>query len=215
MAVIEYEWVRNEYPIRFSKYASDMGINLLTLSYDNVKEDIWDWIDSKIRLRIVKDLEDVWESEFNSSLSSVTQGIYVVTIGDNLSIDYQGLPSKVLYIGRGQLRSRINSHLKFWLKNLSDSLQDISIHIWMTEVKVRGNNQIYKEVETDLLSHFYHKYDALPLQNAKNGDFHEKEHDYGRNWNAPLRNPSNIQQGWSIKPLDNNPWYEELIVYED
>ncbi|EJG0711655.1 hypothetical protein ACEV8V_22590 [Vibrio parahaemolyticus] len=214
MAKIEYEWVRNEKPIRFSEYANNMGINLRTLAYDTVKEDVWDWIDSRIRNRIMKDLDEIWEYECESALSTVTQGIYVITLGDNLSIDYNNRPSKVIYIGRGQLRSRINNHLKFWLKHFSDSLQDISIHIWLTEIKVKGNRNVYKDVETDLLWHFYDKFDAYPIQNAKSGDYHKKEHEYSLNWNLPLRNPSNITQGWSIKPLMNNPWYEEPIWFD-
>ncbi|MDK9779718.1 MULTISPECIES: hypothetical protein [unclassified Vibrio] len=173
MAYIEYNWVKNEHPIRFSEFASDMGINLRTLSYDNVKEDVWDWIDSKIRSKIMSELDYVWKDEFETSLSSVNQGIYVITIAENLSIDYEGKPSKVLYIGRGQLRARIGNHLKFWLRNLSDSLQDIAIHVWMTEVKVRGNSDAYKDVESDLISHFYEKFGMYPLRNAKFGDWHE------------------------------------------
>ncbi|MCD9495803.1 hypothetical protein [Photobacterium carnosum] len=214
MAQIDYEWVKSEHPIRFSEYAADMGINLRTLSYDNVKSDIWDWIDSKVRNNILKDLDEIWEDKSSSLLSSVKQGIYVITIADNLSIDYDGEPSKVLYIGRGQLRSRINSHLKYWLKHLSDSLQDISIHIWMTEIKVKGNKSAYKEVETDLLCYFHERFSVYPLQNAKSGDYHEKYHDYCSSWNLPLRNPSNINQGWSIKPLEGNPWYLEIPVYD-
>jgi len=214
VAYIEYEWVKNEHPIRFSEYASDMGINLRTLSYANVKGDVWDWIDSKVRSKILAELDRTWEEAFETSLSAVSQGIYVITIAENLSIDYNGSSSKVLYIGRGQLRSRISSHLKFWLRNLSESLQDISIHVWMTEVKVRGNSGVYKDVESDLISHFYDKFDAYPVQNAKSGDIHEKNHEYAKNWNLPLRNPPNISQGWSIKPLDNNPWYEEPIWYD-
>ena len=214
MAKIEYEWVKNEHPISFSECAADMGINLRTLSYDNIKEDVWNWIDSKVRSNILKDLDEIWSVQFTSSLASVKQGIYVITIADSLSIDYDNQPSKVLYIGRGQLRSRINCHLKYWLKNLSDSLQDISIQIWMTEIKVRGNKGAYKEVETDLLSHFYSKFDVYPLQNAKSGDLHDKYHEYCEDWNLPLRNPSNINNGWSIKPLEGNPWYFEVPVYD-
>jgi len=214
MAQIHMDWIKSDYPIRFSEYASDMGINLRTLAYDSVKGDVWDWIDSKVRNNILKDLDEVWSEGFSSQLFSIKQGIYVITIGDNLSIDYDNQASKVLYIGRGQLRSRISIHLKYWLKHLSESLQGISIQVWMTEVKVRGNENAYKEVETDLLCYFHDKFGVFPLQNAKAGDLHEKYHDYSKNWNLPLRNPTNINQGWSIKPLEGNPWHLEIPVYE-
>lgn len=76
----------------------------------------------------------------------------------------------------------------------------------MAEVKVSGSKNAYKEVETDLLNYFYDKYKCYPIQNSKTGDLHEKEHNYDKEWNKPLRNPTNINNGWSIKPLDNNDW---------
>ncbi len=105
---------------------------------------------------------------------------------------------------------RIYSHLKHWIRYLSDSLQDIALDIWMTEIRVNGNKNAFKEVETDLLNLFFEKFGSYPLQNQKSGDYHEKTHEYAENWNLPLRNPTNIQNGWSIKPLRNNPWAKEF-----
>jgi len=59
-------------------------------------------------------------------------------------------------------------------------------------------------------SHFLKKMGCYPLQNSKSGDYKNKTHEYGENWNLPLRNSTQIQNGWSIKPLKNNPWAQEF-----
>ncbi|GMT47734.1 MAG: hypothetical protein IEMM0007_1300 [bacterium] len=213
MATIEYYWTKTAEPIRISEFATSLGFNLRTLEYESVPDDKWEWINKKIRNVILAYVSECWEDnkeERNSALSSVNQGIYVVTLSDNLSIDYRGKPSKVLYIGRGQIHTRLSDHFKHWIRYFTDSLQDISFDIWMTEVKVSGSRNAYKEVETDLLNHFYYKFECYPIQNAKNGDYHEKAHDYCEAWNEPLRNPTNINNGWSIKPLRNNDWAFEF-----
>lgn len=210
MAEIEYYWTKNEEPIRISEFATNLGFNLRTLEYEGAPEDKWEWINKKIRNSILAYLSDSWEEERSSPLSSVTQGIYVITLSDNLSIDYDGQPSKVLYIGRGQIRTRLADHFKQWIRYFTDSLQDISLDIWMTEIKVKGSKCAFKEVETDLLNHFYEKFNCYPIQNSKSGDYHEKEHNYCEEWNEPLRNPTNINYGWAIKPLRNNSWAIEL-----
>jgi hypothetical protein len=214
MATIEYNWIKTKNPIRISEYANSLGFNLRTIDYDGIADELWRMIDEKIRNRIISDLDKLWEehTEGNQALSDVIQGVYVITLSDNLSINYKECPSKVIYVGRGKIRSRITSHLKYWIRYLSDSLQDIALDIWMAEIRVNGNRNAFKEVETDLLNFFYEKYRCYPLQNKKAGDYHEKNHEYCSDWNLPLRNRSNIQYGWSIMPLKNNPW---AFTFED
>ncbi|THB66119.1 MAG: hypothetical protein D6B27_07175 [Gammaproteobacteria bacterium] len=212
MSKIHIEWVKTEEPIRISEYANDIGFNLRTINYYGISSEIWNKIDAKIRNSIMGTLDEYWDEAYGVTkpLSKVKQGIYVITLGDNLSIDYKGNPSKVIYIGRGQIRNRISNHFKHWVRYLSDSLQDISLDIWMTEIKVKGSANAFKEVETDLLYEFKKIHDSFPLQNSKNGDYHKKTHEYNNDWKKPLKNPSNIQNGWSIKPLRQNPWCYEF-----
>ena len=214
MPKIKFEWVKTDEPIRISQYANDLGFNLRTLDYQGISEEIWKAIDGKIRNSIMETLDEYWSKAegVTQPLSQVKQGVYAITLGDNLAIDYNGNPSKLLYIGRGHIRSRIFNHFKLWVRYLSDSLQDISLDVWMAEIKVKGSANAFKEVETDLLWDFYDRYGTYPLQNKKSGDSHEKEHEYDCDWKAPLKNPTNIQYGWSIRPLKQNPW---TIKFED
>ena len=212
MAYIEFQWVKTEFPVRIGEYANELGFNLRTIDDSGLSADIRETIDGKIRNQIMYYLDEVWseQSESRKPLSEITQGVYVITLSDNLSIDYNGALSKVLYIGRGRIRSRIYNHLKLWVRYLSDSLRDISLDFWMAEIRVNGNKYAFKEVESDLLNSFYERFNRYPLQNKKSGDYHEKNHEYHDNWSAPLRNPSNIQRGWAIRPLKSNPWAIEF-----
>jgi hypothetical protein len=208
MAYIEYLWTKTEYPIRISEYANDLGFNLRTLDQTGISSEMWHWIDGKIRNQIMNYLSECWEENSEKEFSEVSQGIYIITLSDNLSIDYNNEPSQVIYVGRGQIKNRLKAHLALWIRDLSDSLQDISFDVWMTEVRVKGNANAFKEVESDLLNDFYEKFGCFPLQNKKFGDSHNKIHDYVDDWNKPLKNPSrhSVKNGWSIKPLGNNPW---------
>ena len=172
MAIIKFKWVKTEHPIRISEYANELGFNLRTIDYNGIAEELWDMIDGKIRNQIMFGLDELWEEQAESQrvLADVTQGVYAITLSDNLSIDYNGNPSKVIYIGRGKTRSRIYNHLKYWIRYLSDSLQDIALDIWMTEIRVNGNKNAFKEVETDLLYYFHDKFGCFPLQNKKYGN---------------------------------------------
>lgn len=208
MANIEYQWIKTEYPIRISEYANDLGFNLRTLDRTGISSEMWHWIDGKIRNQIMNYLSECWEENTEKEFSKVSQGIYVITLSDNLSIDYNGEPSQVIYIGRGQIESRLKAHLKNWIRDLSDSLQDIAFDVWMAEVRVKGNANAFKEVESDLLYDFNERFGCLPLQNTIHGNYNYKNHDYFDDWNKPLKNPSRhpIKNGWSIKPLGDNPW---------
>lgn len=211
MASIEIYWSKTEQPIRINDYARRLGFDLRTIEQSSIPDEHWNWIDNKIRNAILYTISDCWaEHEWPSSLSEVTQGIYIITLADNLSIDYNGLPSPVMYIGRGQILKRISSHLKEWVRYFSESLQGISFDIWMTEIKVRGLVEAFKDVETDLLSYFYEKFSRYPIQCSQGGRSHEREHEYNKEWNKPLWNPTNINNGWSIKPLGNNWWAMEF-----
>lgn len=214
MAYIEFQWVKTEFPVRISEYANELGFNLRTIDDSGLSIDVRETIDGKIRNQIMYYLDEVWskQSGGRKPLSEITQGVYVITLSDNLSIDYNGVPSKVLYIGRGRIRSRIYNHMKLWVRYLSDSLRDISLDFWMAEIRVNGSKNAFKEVESDLLNNFYERFKCYLLQNRKSGDYHEKTHDYHDHWSAPLRNPSNIQHGWAIKPLKSNPW---AIKFDD
>ena len=213
MASIEYYWTKTEDPIRISEYATNIGFNLRSLDYENIPDDKREWINKKIRYDILAEISDCWEDEDqerNGKLSSVKQGIYVISLADNMSIDYNGNPSKVIYIGRGCIRSRLATHFKYWIKTFNDSLQDISFDIWMTEIRHPGSKNAFKEVEADLLDYFCNKYDCYPIQNSISGDIHNKNHDYDNDWNRPLRNPPDINNGWAIRPLKNNDWAIEF-----
>lgn len=206
MATIELDWLKNESPIRLDEYAYDVGFDLNKLEQKDLPYIHKQWIYNKIIGSILYYVSSVWEGEWDKLLTNVKQGVYVITLANKLSIDYDGFPSPVLYIGRGQIYNRIRSHLWSWIRHFSDSLQGLSFYFWMTEVKIKGSYEAYKDVESDLLYDFYEKFSHYPIQNSIFGKTPNKTHVYKSGWNKPLWNPPYIKSGWSIKPLQNNPW---------
>jgi len=213
---MDFYWTKTEEPVRISEYASELGFNLRSLEYSGLSENKWSWINSKVKSSIVDYIAECWEDEDEERsglLSEVKQGVYVITLADNLSIDYDGKPSKVLYIGRGKIRERLAAHFTHWIRHITESLQDISFDVWLTEIKTSGSKEAFKDVEADLLADFYEKFGSHPLQNSKSGDSHMRDHKYCSNWNKPLKNTSGINKGWSIKPLKNNDWALDFDEY--
>jgi len=217
MDEIEILWIKNEEPIKLGDYAKDFGIDISTLSYHSIPSSTFPWLESKVRNGILRDLEDEWNEKKHESMacfSGVRKGVYVITLANNIGIEYGGeVPqvSQVLYIGCGALKQRLNAHLKIWIPAITSSIYDFALNFWMTEVKRQKNATFFKEVESDLLWEFREKHKAIPLQNKIMGVSHDKLHSYGRGWDRPLSNSSKkLKNGWAIKPLGKNPWRIKL-----
>lgn len=210
MANIELYWTSTE-PISIRKYASDCGFNLLTLDILKVPDDQRKWIEKKVVTSILADVDAAWaKAEWAAPLSQVEKGVYVITMAGNLCIEYKVRPSQVLYIGRGKLRNRLYGHMKNWITYFTESLQDIRFRFWMTEIKVPGSANAFKEVESDLICRFQEKFGEFPLLNHKNGDVCHKYHTYGPSLTVPFQNDRSIKAGWSIKPMQENEWFKEI-----
>ncbi|MBA3015238.1 MAG: hypothetical protein KKD63_03840 [Proteobacteria bacterium] len=213
---IEIRWARTKDPIKLGDYAKDFGIDINILSYysDSQPFSEFPWLESKVRNSILKDIEYYWEEEKEENMSSfanVKKGVYVITLMDNIGIEYGKEVSQVLYIGRGALKNRINDHLKIWIPAITNSIYDFSLCFWMTEVKRRNNSDFFKEVESDLLWEFREKHKTTPLQNKIMGADHNKYHNYKKGWKRPLWKMSkSLKDGWAIKPLGENPWAIKL-----
>jgi len=214
MKEIQISWIKNEEPIKLGDYAKEFGIDINILAYYSEPFSTFPWLEGKVRARILEDIEDEWDEnkdESKSPFKNVKKGVYVITLADNIGIEYGKIVSQVLYIGCGSLKKRLSAHLKIWIPAITSSIYDFGLHFWMTEVKRKNNSKFFKEVESDLLWEFRDKYKTTPLQNKIMGKDHKKYHNYKRGWKRPLWNVSKkLKNGWAIKPLGKNPWTIKL-----
>ena len=73
--------------------------------------------------------------------------IYVVRLCRPFSIHYERNVSCTMYIGRGDFRKRMTSHLKSWIKPLSRHINDLKIEILVCLPRVQKNFDAYKDAE--------------------------------------------------------------------
>jgi len=211
MANITIEWAESN-PISIRSYARDCGFNLGILNLNELSDTYRNWIIEKVVNYILEDLDETWdefceENKRDIELRKVTQGIYIVSLAGSICIGYPNEESQVIYVGQGKIRERIKAHLKNWVAHLSESLQDMEFNIYMTEVKVPGFAEAYKDVEYDILEEFRERYGQLPIQNSISGRYSEREHEYNKKAFYPIWRNRNINKGWKIEPMPDNDWF--------
>ena len=206
----EIIWTITE-PISIRDYASYCGFNLNTINLLEVPDQHRRWIERKIVSNILSYLDKCWEDNNETSLRDVEKGVYVISLAGNICIEYKKNVSQVIYIGRGKVRQRIYNHLKNWVTNFSESLNDIKFKFWITEIKKSGLSDAFKIVESKLIDKFVEKNGELPILNKKYGDgYKEDQHIFCKELTMPLTNERGIKRGWKISPMENNEWFKEI-----
>ena len=220
MFSMAFEWIRTD-EIDFNMAARIEGFNLGM--YEDYPKEVQETIKSRTINRIIKTLDYEWENKvychpnknrFSSKFSDVKRGIYVLSLSSGFAIEYPKGVSNVIYIGKGSSRGRIKSHLKTSLFDLYRSLNGINFRFHFSEPKKQKSPQYYEDVETDLLNEFREIYgddDELryPILNYNSGRQHNKAHDHGKNWKAPLKN-SGSKFNWEIRPTRKSGWPKKL-----
>ncbi len=207
MADINISWVKSEI-ISIRDYANSAGFNLNAIDLRKLPPDRRDWIEKVVVDSIIYDLDECYAGEKYSSLSEVKQGLYIISFADDLCIQYPDDYSQVIYLGRGAIRTRIKKHLKTWILNFSESLQDIRFQFWMSEVRTKGGRRAFVEAESDFLEYFYEKNGSYPILNKISGSSHEKSHTYSKGSYTPFRKPKELSSGWALSPMPDNDWFK-------
>src|SRR5260221_1607583 len=131
---------------------------------------------------------------FSDRLADVVRGVYVLCLDRGLCVSYEGGNSKVLYVGKGAIRSRIKSHLEQKLLEFFLEVPGLTFQFWMIEPRKKAYAAYYHDFVTDLLWDFSKKYGSdgsskyLPLLNKNEGRQHHKNHAHPVGWNTPLKN---------------------------
>lgn len=208
MAKIDIDWVVSE-RMSIREIAASCGFNLASGSLKHASK-YRDLVISEVATAFLKVLDEEWrEHHPKKFLSRVSQGVYVVSFSENIYVQYKKSNSKIIYIGKGQIRNRIRSHLNNWITFISESLQDMRIDISFAEIRVKKAERAFEEVESDLLETFMQRFGEYPLLNKISGRSHHKNHEY-QNASLNLLRSQNSKKGWAIRPMPNNVWAKPL-----
>jgi hypothetical protein len=137
-------------------------------------------------------------------LSRVKRGVYVIALSSPLSILYpNSKESQTIYIGRGNIRGRIEAHFKHKLFDLMLSLAGADFDFYFAKPTRSGTKDYFKQVEHGMIEFFQEKHGrALPILNKISG----QDQQYVLNgiwWKTPL-NRNGKKPLWAIKPTKFN-----------
>ena len=132
---------------------------------------------------------------------SFSRAVYVIRTEKPFAIQYPLRFSPTIYIGEGNLLSRLNSH-RAWLKKFQEQGHDFQFEVAFCLPRLQGNRAAYKDYEAYLLSAFKKKYGALPLRNKQNESVVYK-HQYSHT-ESVIGPTKGVRYRWAIQPLPSN-----------
>jgi hypothetical protein len=131
--------------------------------------------------------------------------IYVVRLCRPFSMHYPNNVSCAMYIGRGDFKKRITSHLKSWIKPLCKHITDLEVEILVCLPRVQKNFTAYKDAEASLIDLFEERFGSLPIKN-KRRERSARKHTFSK---GDLAKAFGLGQGtgyhWAIWPVGSNP----------
>ena len=155
------------------------------------------------------------------ALESVQFGVYVIRLSSPFTVRYRipeiedGLEiktvnfdgtSQIVYIGRGDVKTRLERHLKNKLFDFMQSLSgaNFDFQILDPESNFVSKDDLHKQIENDLLLRFAEtvtcREKGWPLLNKISGSDVGVE-DCGKRWNYPLRRDVKLLE-WAIEPTE-------------
>ncbi|MGV0958537.1 MAG: hypothetical protein ACOYB1_01780 [Limnohabitans sp.] len=133
------------------------------------------------------------------------KSVYVIRLRSPFSVSYPQRHTPTLYIGEGNILSRLNAHRK-WINRLQKLGYPFPIEVACCFPRVNGNAAAHKVFEAHLLNVFFNRYGSLPLKNSNN-QTKVYAHQYERTATSGILGPgSGNKHNWAISPLPANPF---------
>jgi hypothetical protein len=153
-------------------------------------------------------IKEAFEEESGFTLSSISEGVYVISLSTPLAIKYQYRWSPVIYIGLGNIVSRIESHFNNSLFDVMESLSGANFDFAFACPHKPYHTDYYKHVEFCMLAYFnqkiggLHKNRRFPILNKNAGS------DRGINedtewWTTPLK-ATGKKPLWAFEPTEHS-----------
>lgn len=132
--------------------------------------------------------------------------VYVIRTARPFSFAYEKAHSPVIYIGKGQAKTRLTSHLRTWLLALTEKIPSMKIEVSVCSPRAPWHGQVCEEVEADLIYLFEQQFGTVPVRNRRR-EYAKYPHTYERAGLAVLRPGRGRGYVWGLTPLRSSPLY--------
>ncbi len=114
----------------------------------------------------------------------------------------------MLYIGEGNFKSRITSHLRNWIPDLAEVVQACGLQIGVCLPRKRNGHIAHREAEVALLNQFRDLFGNAPLRN-KLWEQTQNNHEYDpAQLQAALRVGRGMRYQWALEPMASNKFFD-------
>ena len=153
---------------------------------------------------------DTWKKVIRKQLieqrltdGELNRAVYVVRLFGDFSIRYPWGKSPVVYIGEGDLPTRLGSHNKLssWMGKLSNLIEGYQFEIAVVCPRVKNSPETYRDLEAYLLTEFANIFGCIPLRNRQfeslvcNHTYNKKD------INHALKTGKGKRYSWAVEPL--------------
>ena len=173
----------------------------LTMFYDYPEATQLSLRKSAIKI-VLRNICNDFESMTEKSLKDIKHGVYVICLSFPFTIQYSKSASEIIYIGIGNIFTRLESHFNNSLFDFMMSVAGANFDFYLTEPKSSPGDLYYKHIEYMLLEQFNETRGRYPLLNTNAGSNKAFE-DAGDGWNKPLKG-SGKKPIWAIKPTKHS-----------
>ena len=174
--------------------------------YDDYNGEIQSEVQKQAIRQVLQELSDAYYYQTNGVLKDIRKGVYVICLSSPFAISYPAGLSEIIYIGRGNVLSRLKSHFAHSLFPFMQSLSGTDFDFFISEPKMPGPGvagEYFKHVEFLLLDSFKKKFggvkreDWFPLLNNNAGS--KKKLESGDGWDKPLSRAGKTPR-WALEP---------------
>jgi len=156
----------------------------------------------------VKAIKLECQTRHGIQLDEINKGVYVIALSNPMSMRYGKGRSQIIYIGMGNIVSRIKSHFENSLFDFMLSVNGANFDFRFARPGLQGGTTYYKHVEFLMLQEFEQKYGGLsearcyPLLNKNAGS--NQQYTGGTTWWKKPLSPVGRKPKWELKPTDHS-----------
>lgn len=198
MADIKWWKVKNQ---SLAVAVRNVGFDLAV--YEQYSPDIQKEIQRRAIKESLRELSATFLSVSERDIQEITKGVYVICLSHPFTIQYEEGLSEIIYIGRGNVLTRLKSHYERSLFRFMQSLSGTNFDFYISAPKMPGGgnaNHYYKHVEHKLLERFSERIGGgernFPLLNSYSGS--DKNLNCGKGWDKPLKRAGKKPQ-WALE----------------